>query len=171
MNQPQGPAKPIEYANLPTTYFMALALPSEGAIALAYLKKKYGNEIKAKKVTELRVDRLIPGMHVIVLMRRGPEFRADPRPMSPPVTYIANNGMKEAIYHKADEFADEVTESAPIAIADYFQRAPQVMAGEWGGDGELDKDRFFDALAASSPGATIKWQPERNPGIVKLEYN
>lgn len=155
--RPQGDT-PIQMR--PTTYFVALALPSEANIAIAYLKKKYP-ESPAKRVTELYVDRLIPGMHVITLMRRDQP--------SPPVTYVNSGGIKEPIYHKAEEFADEVSESEPIAIAKYFNKAS--VSGDWAlNEGVLDKDRFFDDLAKTVAGATIKWNPTALPGIMKLDF-
>lgn len=176
MTQPSARAVELSTKETPiqereSTYFMALQLPSETKIALAYLNKKYGKDVpaggphKAKRVNELKVDRLVPGMHIIVLMRLE-EAR------SPAVTYVNNGGIKEPIYHKAEEFADEVVESEPIEIAKFYRRPTRTEGGLWGNDGELDKDAFFAELAtaAIAGGAMIKWKPDQNPGVVKLDY-
>jgi len=155
------------------TYFMMLPDQYEQRVMLAYIAQKYPQS-EARKVSELRVDRLTDLHSVIVLVR--------PRP-TPAATQFKNGmGVSEFQHHEPEEKLKEVRESRPILVKTFF-KAPGAVPefNEYGdrpemsldnevGDGELNISNFLTALAQAASPMTLNWHPTQLPGIVRLAW-
>lgn len=150
----------IELPNARFTYFIMLPDDYEKKIMLAYLESKYAKEslALAKKVGEMRVDRLTD-MHTVIALVR-------PRP-SPAATPFKNQmGLTDYEHHEPELKGREVRESRPILIKRFWRAASdEAMV-----DGELNTSEFLTALAQAASPLSINWHPEQTPGVVKLSW-
>lgn len=142
------------------TYFVFENAPGEAKIALAYIADQYPNT-KAKRVIELRVDRLTDRHNVICLVRG-----RDPRkPVTPLIGQRrSEHGIMQLVNADPNTLKGEICESEPIACNRYWNR----MAGWEGGDGELDITGFLAAVGAAAAPLRVVWSPQSLPGIMKL---
>lgn len=139
------------------TYFFMMPDPYEQRIMLAYLAEKYPDS-QAKKVSELRIDRLTDLHAVIVLVR--------PKPSAAATQFKNQMGLSEFTHHEPETKMAEVREARPILIKDFWREAGEDSVS----DGELDTSAFITAVSQAASPITTYWHPDQLPGILKLSY-
>jgi hypothetical protein len=144
------------------TYFLFSHAGDEPKIALLYLQEKHPAS-RAKRVAELRIDRLTDKHKVIVLVRG-----RNPLKPATPLTGSRRNeyGIRELVNANPADLVGEMGASEPIDCGKFWNRT----AGWEGGDGELDIPGFLQAVAAAASPLRVSWHPEQLPGILKLGH-